>query len=61
MGLVTVTAAFPDPSEQSVVCAGAAGDPGAVFITTLADGAEIHPVAFVTVKLYEPVIRLITV
>ena len=37
---------------------GAAGAPGAAVITTLADGAEVHPAALVTVKLYvaaEPV------
>jgi hypothetical protein len=31
---------------------GMAGAPGAVLITTLADGAETHPASLVTVKLY---------
>jgi hypothetical protein len=30
---------------------GMAGDAGAVLMTTLADGAETHPAALLTVKL----------
>jgi len=33
---------------------GAVGAPGAVFITILADGAEVHPAASVTVTVYVP-------
>ena len=34
---------------------GADGVAGCVFITTLVDAADVHPSAFVTVKLYVPV------
>jgi hypothetical protein len=40
---------------------GASGTGGGVFMTTLADAADIHPVALVTVKVYVPVGRPETV
>lgn len=40
---------------------GAAGVMGCELITTVADGSEIHPPAFVTVKLYDPETRPDTV
>jgi hypothetical protein len=40
---------------------GAGGTPGWVLITTLADKAEVHPEALVTVKLYVPGTRPVTV
>ena len=38
-----------------VPTAGAEGDPGCAFISTLPDVAETHPEALVTVKVYVPV------
>ena len=49
IGPVIVIVAFPGPAAQSIVCAGAAGLPGAVVITTSADGAEVQPAASLTV------------
>jgi hypothetical protein len=53
-GLVTVTVALPDPREQSTVCEGMAGDPGAELTTTLPEAADLQPVELVTVKVYVP-------
>jgi hypothetical protein len=47
---------LPDATEQVgwviVPTVGAVGAPGTGFITTFADGADVHPAALVTVKLY---------
>jgi hypothetical protein len=53
-GLVTLTTALPDPSEQSTVCVGLAGDAGCAGITTFNDDDEVHPAELVTVKVYVP-------
>ena len=49
-----MTTALPDPSEQSTVCVGLAGDAGCAGITTLDDDDEVHPAELVTVKVYVP-------
>jgi hypothetical protein len=54
VGLVTVTDALPNPSEQSTVCTGLDGDGGCAFITTLDDAPDMQPDAFVTVYVYVP-------
>ena len=50
MGLVTVTVAFPDPSEQSVVCNGVAGA-GLIVTVADADGVLRQPAVFVTITV----------
>ena len=54
VGLVTVTIAFPNPSEQSTVCTGDTGEGGCALITTLFEAIEIQPTEFVTVNVYVP-------
>jgi hypothetical protein len=40
---------------------GAVGISGAAFITTSEVGSEVHPSVFVTVKVYDPSARPVTV
>jgi hypothetical protein len=37
------------------------GTAGGLFIVTCADGTEVHPLEFVTVNVYDPATRPVTV
>jgi hypothetical protein len=50
VGLVTVTMAFPAPSEQSTDWVGEDGVAGCALIVKLDDETEVHPAWFVTVN-----------
>ena len=49
---ITLPVAIVHVGWVTVPTVGAVGAPGAVLITTLAEAAEVHPAASVTVKLY---------
>ena len=54
VGLVTLITALPEPSVQSTVWTGLAGESGGAGITTFEDALEVHPVAAVTENVYVP-------